>query len=209
MPYHRCVACGLTSYSAAAHSSASACPTCAAALTDDSRLYLVAGATYDVSRTLVARPEAAADARRLLVGLALPELTRENLALLVTELVTNAVQHAGLAASDPVRVRVNNRPGGVRLAVHDGGTGFTLAALDDHDPLLAGGRGLSIVAALSDAWGVDCGPSGCTVWCDVDVEEQAVEPLVTTGHLHEMAVELATRQPAAMSPVQEPRPTLP
>jgi anti-sigma regulatory factor (Ser/Thr protein kinase) len=191
MPYHRCAACGLTSYSAAAYSSASTCPTCAAALTDDSRVYLVAGAAYDVTRTLPARPESAAEARRALVGLALPELTREALAVLVTELVANAVRHAGLSASDAVRVRLTNRPGGVRLAVHDGGEGFALSALDDRDQLVAGGRGLAIVAALSDAWGVDCGSEGCTVWCDVNVEEQPVVPAETTGHVHEMAVELA------------------
>ena len=76
MPYYRCAACGLTTYSAASYSSASACPACLEALSDDSKLDVVPGANHDVSRTLLARPEAAAEARRALSGLALPTVTR-------------------------------------------------------------------------------------------------------------------------------------
>jgi DNA-directed RNA polymerase subunit RPC12/RpoP len=35
MPYYRCLACGLTSYSAAGYSAALACPYCSAALVKD------------------------------------------------------------------------------------------------------------------------------------------------------------------------------
>jgi anti-sigma regulatory factor (Ser/Thr protein kinase) len=170
MPYHRCAACGLTTYSAATYSSADACPACLAVLTDDTRLYLTPGVNDDVSCTLPSRPEAAAEARRALVGLAFSESTRENIALLVSELVTNAVRHAGIPAGDPIQVELHNEAGRVRLAVHDGGGGFPLPVPEPEAPLVADGRGLLLVDALSDAWGVEAGADGCTVWCEVPVD---------------------------------------
>jgi anti-sigma regulatory factor (Ser/Thr protein kinase) len=179
MPYYRCADCGLTSYSAAAYSSASACPTCAAHLSRGSEIHVVPGAKHDVSRSLVARPEAAAEARRVLLALALPEATREDLALIVTELVTNAVLHAGLSGADRVEVSLTNGAGSVRLEVHDPGPGFKCPSPPSLDSIVAGGRGLVIVAALSDSWGIDCGDGGCTVWCRVPVDE----PVAAVGEL--------------------------
>jgi anti-sigma regulatory factor (Ser/Thr protein kinase) len=100
-------------------------------------------------------------------GLALSETTRENLALVVTELVTNVVRHAGLSPSDTFTMDLTNSDAGVRLAVHDGGHGFMPAAVEPSDVLGTSGRGLVIVAALSDDWGVECAADGCTVWCDM------------------------------------------
>src|SRR5436305_171818 len=97
MPYHRCAACGLTSYSAAAYAAPSVCPTCSAPLSDATRLYVMPGATHTIKRVLAARPEAVAEARREVRGLPLGEASREQLALVVSELVTNAVLHADAA----------------------------------------------------------------------------------------------------------------
>ena len=141
--------------------------------------YVVSGAKRDVSRRLVARPEAAAEARRELLALALPEVTREDLALIVTELVTNSVLHAGLSAADHVELQLTNRIGSVRLAVHDGGPGFTSLPPPPLDSIVPGGRGLVIVAALSDSWGIECDQGGCTVWSELAVEE----PLAADGAL--------------------------
>jgi anti-sigma regulatory factor (Ser/Thr protein kinase) len=170
MPYHRCASCGLTTYSAATYSSASACPACLAALTDDTKLYVTPGVSHDVNCTVLARPEAASEARRALVGLAFPEITRENLALLVSELVTNSVRHAGVSARDGIQVELHNGGDRVRLAVHDGGDGFPLPSYEPEAPFVADGRGLLIVAALSETWGVDSDSEGCTVWCEVAVD---------------------------------------
>lgn len=170
MPYHRCSACGLTSYSAAAHSAASVCPNCSAALREDSKLYLVPGARRDLGCSFSVRPQAAAEARRALVGLALPAPTRETLALVVSELVSNAVRHAGLFAGDAIRLRITNGDGRVRVEVHDRGHGFK-APTADADPLTPGGQGLVIVAAVSEAWGVGYDDDGCTVWAEVAVDE--------------------------------------
>jgi anti-sigma regulatory factor (Ser/Thr protein kinase) len=101
----------------------------------------------------------------------LPQATRERLTLLVSELVTNAIRHAGLRPGDPIDVQATRHAGRVRLAVHDGGVGFEAPAVDGRDPLAPGGKGLTIVAALSDCWGVDRSGDGCTVWCEVAADD--------------------------------------
>jgi anti-sigma regulatory factor (Ser/Thr protein kinase) len=182
MPYYRCAACELTSYGAAGHASALVCPECEAALTEDAKLYVmpaarhaIAGAPHNVSRVLLARPEAPGEARRALAGLPLPATAREQLALLVSELVTNALRHAGLSRDDRIGVSLINGAGRARLAVHDGGPGFTPGLPGtDGDARAAGGLGLVLVEELSNAWGVRSVADGCTVWCEVAVEEPAV-----------------------------------
>jgi hypothetical protein len=37
------------------------------------------------------------------------------------------------------------------------------------DPEAAGGRGLVLVGALSDAWGVESTAQGTTVWCELTI----------------------------------------
>jgi anti-sigma regulatory factor (Ser/Thr protein kinase) len=191
MPYYRCPSCGLTSYSAAGHSASSACSNCSAPLSDDARLYsLPAGG---IARALRARPEAVADARRAVTGLPLPQATRETLALIVSELVTNSIRHAGLRPGSAIDVQATRHDDRVRLSVHDGGQGFEVRPLDDRDPLAGGGRGLRIVDALSETWGVDCAEDGCIVWCEVltdDGPTEQNEHAVVSGYVHELAVQL-------------------
>jgi anti-sigma regulatory factor (Ser/Thr protein kinase) len=195
MPYYRCAACGLTSYSPAAHSSAGVCPTCSATLTHDSKVDVRPGSKHDVVRTVLARPEAPAEARRALVGLVLPETTRDDLALIVSELVTNSVRHAGLSPADPITVQLVNGSATVRLTVHDGGRGFASSGpRESGAALMPDGRGLLIVAKLADRWGVDSDSDGCTVWCELAVEERpaaAPERDVTTRSIHELAMATA------------------
>jgi anti-sigma regulatory factor (Ser/Thr protein kinase) len=194
MPYYRCPACGVTSYSAAAYSTAAACPSCASLLADDSKLLVVAGAMHNLSRSIRARPEAAAEARRAVAALALPEPTRQALALLVSELVTNSLLHAGLKADDTIDLHVNNGGHHVSVAVHDRGPGFT-PPVPSADLLHVGGQGLVIAAALSEAWGVDCDSDGCTVWADIATAEHpaaAIEHKVTSGYVRDFAIELAS-----------------
>jgi anti-sigma regulatory factor (Ser/Thr protein kinase) len=202
MPYHRCAACGLTSYSAAAHAAASVCPNCAAPLSDATRLYLTPGATHTIKRVLAARPEAVAKARREVRALPLAHETREQLALAVSELVTNAVVHADAAVGDPVRLQVRVRSGRARVEVRDCGSGFEAPLSLSPDPPAVGGQGLLIVAALSDAWGVVRRPGGCTVWCEVPVEEPArvAEHEVTGAYVRELASAMAATGPAGGTP---------
>jgi anti-sigma regulatory factor (Ser/Thr protein kinase) len=202
MPYYRCAACGLTSYSAATHAASSLCPTCSAPLSDATREYLTPGASRTVKRVLAARPEAVAEARREVTALPLPEASREQLALVVSELVTNAVVHADAAVGDPVRLQVRARSGRARVEVSDCGRGFDKPASISPDPLAVGGQGLLIVDALSEAWGVVRGPGGCTVWCEVPVDESAhvVEHEVIGAYVRELAVAMAAPPPTGEAP---------
>ncbi|WP_414504685.1 ATP-binding protein [Streptomyces sp. NEAU-L66] len=115
------------------------------------------------SETLPRRPESVATARRLvrtaLAAWGLEELADDG-ALVVSELVTNAVQHA---RSEVIRLVVS-RPGPatVRIGVVD-----KSKAPPRHRPPGSeddSGRGLVLLAALTAAWGTDRLPWGKRVW---------------------------------------------
>lgn len=81
--------------------------------------------------------------------------------LACTELVTNAVLHAHTPVHVAVEVGAE-----VRVEVRD--TSGALPAQRNHDTHATTGRGLALVAALSDAHGiVDAGPDGKTLWFTV------------------------------------------
>ncbi len=85
--------------------------------------------------------------------------------LVVSELVTNTVRHARLAA---VVVRVSRvGPRRVRVAVVD--FSRTMPTLVDATADDESGRGLATVAGFSSAWGADPLPWGKRVWADLDV----------------------------------------
>ena len=172
MPYYGCPGCGLTVHTAAAFSTARVCPHCSTALPEEARVYPNPTATRQIRRLLSARPEAPGKARHAVRALPVAAATRETLELLVSELVTNAVVHAGLGPEDPISLHITSRVDRVRLAVRDPGPGFSRPAAPHRDPLAPGGRGVAIVDALSDDWGVDLDASGCTVWCEVAADEQ-------------------------------------
>lgn len=165
MPYYRCPACGSISHSVAAYSTAGVCAVCSAALPDDAKLDALPESKFGVSRRMRAGLGAPAQARRAVVALPLAEQARDRLALLVSELVTNSIRHAGLSAGDPIDLELASENGRVWVAVHDGGPGFDPNG-NAHSP--NSGFGLSIVSALTEDWGVEDGPNGCTVWCAID-----------------------------------------
>jgi PAS domain S-box-containing protein len=90
----------------------------------------------------------------------------------VTELVDNAVMHAGLSPGELIEVHAECHAGGVAIEVIDGGPGFDPAALP-RPPAARGGRGLRIVAAMSARWGVERGPSTMRVWCEIAFDHEA------------------------------------
>ena len=77
-----------------------------------------------------------------------------DLHLLATELITNAVLHAGVGESDTVRLRVAETARGLRVTVTDPGAD-TLPEVQELDPSVPGGMGLFLVEQLSADWGFE------------------------------------------------------
>jgi anti-sigma regulatory factor (Ser/Thr protein kinase) len=98
---------------------------------------------------------------RLQEGLETPLL--EDVRLLVTELVSNSVRHAGATT---VELTVAVRPGDVRVEVANQGAPFTPTvreARQEADP----GWGLFLLDCLSDEWGVDEDSGYQRVWFEM------------------------------------------
>jgi anti-sigma regulatory factor (Ser/Thr protein kinase) len=100
-----------------------------------------------------------AQARRALAVLAIPDQLRRTLALVVSELVTNAVRHA----RTPITLVVTDGEDELRVEVGDAGPCFDWPPAEPHAG--DGGLGLTVVEALSNEWGVERNGGGCAVWC--------------------------------------------
>ena len=118
-----------------------------------------------LSCTFSARTETAGLARlatsELLHAVGVGEVVTEEVVLVVSELVTNAVVHAASAVD--FTVRVNDEV--VRIEVADRGSGTPERRRTDG--ATAGGHGLNLVDESSSAWGVEARPDGLTgkvVW---------------------------------------------
>lgn len=88
--------------------------------------------------------------------------------LCVSELATNAVLR-GVPPGRGYRLRLLRFGGLVRVEVHDSGGGRP--CVQDRDPEAEGGRGLLLVAALADRWGVGTRVPGKVVWCEFGLGE--------------------------------------
>jgi anti-sigma regulatory factor (Ser/Thr protein kinase) len=89
--------------------------------------------------------------------------------LLVSELVTNSLRHAQLAADAPIRISAHLSAGTLRVEVRDPGHA---GSFDAHaaDPG-SGGYGLHLVELLATRWGVDRRTgSGTRVWVELALE---------------------------------------
>ena len=96
---------------------------------------------------------------------ALPPAVLDDVWLLVTELVTNAVLHGG-TADDPIKVAFQQEAGRVRVEVMDSGTGLEQPA----EPIAGdtkGGWGLVLVDRMAEQWGVRPAPTGTCVWFEM------------------------------------------
>jgi anti-sigma regulatory factor (Ser/Thr protein kinase) len=101
----------------------------------------------------------------------LPELVREEVALIATELLGNAVLHARALEDGQLAIECGVGEHGVEISVTDGGSP-TQPAVAESDSTDTRGRGLSIVATLSARWGVEQHASSTTVWAVVPLTDR-------------------------------------
>jgi anti-sigma B factor antagonist len=87
-------------------------------------------------------------------------------ALVISELLSNALRHAGPLPGSGIRVAWDLDADSVRISVSDGG-GPSQPEFGEPTPTTTGGRGLRIVARLSRRWGTLCDDQGTTVWAEV------------------------------------------
>ncbi len=117
-----------------------------------------------LTTTVSGGADAASAARRALAPLRslLESTLADDVALLVSELVTNSVRHAGARSGEPIGLEVSAWPRRVRVEVSDPGGGFAV-----HEPRPqpdgTSGWGLYLVDRLADRWGAADG----TVWFEM------------------------------------------
>jgi serine/threonine-protein kinase RsbW len=97
-------------------------------------------------------------AKRLTVGVL------EDVKLLLTELITNALRHGKLRADDEIGVKAEVTDGTVRIEVHDPGRNGQVAPRNPGAG--GGGYGLFLVESLTNQWGVER-RNGTTVWAEL------------------------------------------
>jgi anti-sigma regulatory factor (Ser/Thr protein kinase) len=95
-------------------------------------------------------------------------LQAAEVALIVSELVTNSVLHAHVADNQALFLELTPRGDYLRIAVIDPGADDDEPHIRPEDPAKPGGFGLRLVDQLSSAWGVIHDATGMTrVWCDL------------------------------------------
>jgi serine/threonine-protein kinase RsbW len=88
----------------------------------------------------------------------------EDVRLLLTELITNALRHANMSPGDEISVRAELVEGTVRIEVSDPGKN---GPVEVRKPgARGGGYGLFLVDRLTNRWGVDR-DDGTTVWAEL------------------------------------------
>lgn len=143
--------------------------TCSQAMEAASR----APARRRVTRQLPADPHAARTARRVLDEVCTRwrlGALREAALVIVTELVTNAVDHVGA----PIELCVTVRRGVLRIEVSDHSR--VLPARLNQVPHATEGNGLWLVEGLASQWGAKPTTWGKTVWADLVMELPARIP---------------------------------
>jgi PAS domain S-box-containing protein len=117
------------------------------------------------SRRLLAHPSSVATARKVVrdvLTVARRDDLVETAQLVVSEVVTNALVHAGT----PIDFHASVGDAGLRVEVTDGST--QAPAPRSYGAMAGTGRGLRLLQQLVDHWGTLARPDGKTVWFELD-----------------------------------------
>ncbi|GII78216.1 hypothetical protein Sru01_31980 [Sphaerisporangium rufum] len=124
---------------------------------------------------LIGVPESVATARAFVrerLGPADPVL--DEVVLLVSEVVTNSVIHSGSRDGGPVTLALSRVDGAVHVEVLDCGSEDGPRIRDD--PHGEGGRGMILLDAIAETWGVHRDRGGSLLWFVVGVREEGSTP---------------------------------
>ena len=111
-----------------------------------------------ISVKIPVQPEAVAMARetvsRVVAERKADARVAEDLRLLTSEVVTNALRHSGMGAGGSLLVAIDIERDRVRVGVTDDGPGFDPDSLRGPAADSVSGWGLFLVEQLADSWGV-------------------------------------------------------
>lgn len=117
--------------------------------------------------TLPGLERSVADARGFLRGLLAPGEVLDDLTLVVSELVCNAITHTRSRDDGKVTVTLVQGSGVLLLEVTDDGADGARPVLKDEDGGESG-RGIRVVDALASRWAFRQDPDHTTVWAEFD-----------------------------------------
>jgi anti-sigma regulatory factor (Ser/Thr protein kinase) len=111
-------------------------------------------------------PRLARDALRTVAAI---DLVRSDAILVASELVSNAVLHAGCEPGEEIELVVEMRSNAVRLAITDRGCSDKAPTVRGPEYRGPGGLGLRIVETLARCWGVER-RIGTLVWAELSLD---------------------------------------
>lgn len=144
----------------------------------------------------LAEPSEVAALRRLmrthLTLWGLPDLV-EAAQTCVSELVANVITHIGPGTPTTLAVAMNGTH--LRIEVHDP-NGQALPTLLSARTTAESGRGLALVTAVADRWGVIPTETGKTTWCEIATEVTRADAHVDTPQVHRAEALIALYGPS-------------
>lgn len=130
---------------------------------------MVAERSHEFRLSVPAEPLSLGIVRRAVQGLedSCGEEVTGRLAVIYSELVTNAIRHSGIRPTDRLEITIEVAGQRVHGAVTDAGRGFDPDKVEPKPPE-EGGFGLRIVDGMATRWGVNRNELGRTeVWFDL------------------------------------------
>jgi anti-sigma regulatory factor (Ser/Thr protein kinase) len=124
----------------------------------------------EIELTVPADRAAACEARHAVAGCGLVAADQEpTLLLLISELVSNSVRHAGMDAAERIRLRARCEDARAYVEVCDAGRSGRLPEkrATKPDALEPGGLGLVLVDEMADRWGVRRHDDETCVWFEL------------------------------------------